>query len=159
MKFKAFISLIITIALIYSFNRSWNFSIPIPPLGKFLDPFHGFWKNAETKITPEGSIKGLGKDVTIVYDSTLIPHIYAANEEDLFFTQGYITASNRLWQMELQTHAAAGRISEILGSSPSLLDFDRGQRRLGMIYAAQNSVSEMEKDPKVKMIAQRYADG
>jgi len=146
-----------TVALVYALNRSWNFGKPIPPLGKFLDPFHGFWKNAETQIAPTGSIKGLSKEVTVVYDSTLIPHIYAANEDDLFFAQGFITASNRLWQMELQTHAAAGRVSEILGATT--IDFDRGQRRLGMVYAAQNSVNEMEKDPTVKMIAQRYADG
>ena len=143
MKFKAFISLLVTIALVYALNRSWNFGKPIPPLGKFLDPFHGFWRNALMKTPSLSSVKGLGKDVSVVYDSTLIPHIYASNEEDLFFAQGFITASHRLWQMELQTHAAAGRVSEILG--PSALDFDRGQRRLGMVYGAQNSLNEMEK--------------
>lgn len=157
MKFKAFISLLITVALVYTLNRSWNFGKPIPPLGKFLDPFHGFWKNAVMKTPPMPSVKGLGKDVSIVYDSTLIPHIYATNEEDLFFAQGFITASHRLWQMELQTHAAAGRVAEILGSSA--LDFDRGQRRLGMVYGAQNSLSEMEKDPVLKTVAQKYAEG
>src|SRR5271168_1813383 len=59
--------------------------------------------------------------------------------------------------MEFQTHAAAGRISEIIG--PNAIDFDRGQRRLGMVYAAQNSRMEMEKDSATKMIAHRYCDG
>jgi penicillin amidase len=156
---KAIISLILTVALVYALNRSWDFGKPIPPLGKFLDPFHGFWRNAESKIVSpsEENITGLKDEVSIVYDSTLIPHIYAKNEEDLFFAQGYITAKYRLWQMEFQTHAAAGRISEIIG--PAALDFDRGQRRLGMAYAAQNSVEEMEKDSIVKMIANRYSDG
>ena len=46
---KVGLSFIITISLIYFLNRGWNFGTPIPPLGKFLDPFHGFWQNAETK--------------------------------------------------------------------------------------------------------------
>ncbi|MGC4020886.1 MAG: penicillin acylase family protein [Cyclobacteriaceae bacterium] len=114
--FKAIVSLAITAFLVYALNRSWNFGKPIPPLGKFLDPFHGFWKNAETKNpkSMETLVNGISGEITIVYDSALIPHVYAANEEDLFFAQGYITAQQRLWQMEFQTHAAAGRISEIL---------------------------------------------
>ena len=55
--------------------------------------------------------------MTIYYDSALVPHIYAANDEDLYAAQGYITAKNRLWQMEFQTHAAGGRISEIVGKA------------------------------------------
>src|SRR6185369_14404814 len=159
MSAKAITSLFFTVALVYALNRSWDFGKPIPPLGKFLDPFHGFWKNAESKnLKPtEENIAGLKEEVSIWYDSTLIPHIYARNEEDLFFAQGYITAKYRLWQMEFQTHAAAGRISEIIG--PAALDFDRGQRRLGMVYAAQNSVAEMQKDSTLKMVTTRYSDG
>jgi penicillin G amidase len=156
---KALVSLLITGALVYALNRSWDFGKPIPPLGKFLDPFHGFWRNAESETiaSMEATIPGLKEEVMIVYDSVLIPHIYAKSESDLFFAQGYVTAKYRLWQMEFQTHAAAGRIAEIIG--PAALDFDRGQRRLGMVYAAQNSVTEMEKDSTVKMIGHRYRDG
>ncbi|MBS1491745.1 MAG: penicillin acylase family protein [Bacteroidetes bacterium] len=156
---KIVISSLITLALVYALNRSWNFGKPIPPLGKFLDPFHGFWQNAESKKDKPADIhlKGLKGDVAIVYDSASIPHIYATNEEDLFFAQGYVTARHRLWQMEFQTHAAAGRISEILGTAA--IDFDRGQRRLGMVYAAQNSLNEMEKDAQLNLIANRYAEG
>ncbi len=155
---KVFISLLVTVTLVYALNQSWEIKKkPIPPLGKFLDPFHGFWKNAEPKMLPVLSVKGLSKEVSVLYDSTLIPHIYASSEEDLYFAQGFITASHRLWQMELQTHAAAGRASEILGLSA--LDFDRGQRRLGMVYAAQNSLNELDKDAHTKMLADRYADG
>lgn len=159
MSAKTVVSLFFTVALVYCLNRSWDFGNPIPPLGKFLDPFHGFWRNAESKnVRPsDETIPGLNGVVAVLYDSALIPHVYATNEEDLFFAQGYITAKHRLWQMEFQTHAAAGRIAEIIG--PAALDFDRGQRRLGMVYAAQNSVMEMTKDPTVKMIADRYRDG
>ncbi|HRG11273.1 MAG TPA: penicillin acylase family protein, partial [Cyclobacteriaceae bacterium] len=110
---------------------------------KFLNPFGGFWQNAETKHIPDETLKltGLKAEVIIRYDSLLIPHIYAQNDDDLYLAQGYITARNRLWQMEFQTHAAAGRISEIIGDAA--LDYDRTQRRRGMVYAAENALQAM----------------
>jgi penicillin amidase len=56
---------------------------------------------------------------------------------DLYFMQGYVTAQNRLWQMEIQTHNAAGRISEIIGEKG--LDNDRLQRRIGLEFGAKNA--------------------
>ena len=156
---KLAISLLITTSLIYFLNNSWNFGSPIPPLGKFLDPFHGFWKNAQTAAVDSEtiSIPGLKDKVTIYYDSALVPHIYAANDEDLYAAQGYITAKNRLWQMEFQTHAAGGRISEVVGKAA--LDFDRTQRRLGMGYAAETSVKSMEANPIAKAMVDNYTKG
>ncbi len=156
---KPGLSLLITIALIYCLNRSWNFGKPIPPLGKFLDPFGGFWQNAEGKNKPDESISipGLLDEVIIHYDSLLIPHVFAKNELDLFVAQGYVTAQNRLWQMEFQTHAAAGRISEIIGAAA--LDYDRTQRRRGMVYAAENSLAAMENDADAKALVTSYTKG
>src|SRR6185295_703634 len=147
---KTGLSFIITLALVYALNRSWNFGAPIPPLGKFLDPFHGFWQNAESNkpVSINQSIPGITQPVTILYDSLRIPHIFAASDDDLYFAQGFVTASDRLWQMEFQTHAGAGRVSEILG--PVAKDYDRRQRRLGMGFAAQNALAYMEKDPVSK---------
>lgn len=156
---KVGLSLIITVALIYFLNRSWNFGTPIPPLGKFLDPFGGFWQNAETQDpeTETLTLKGLADEVTILYDTLLIPHVFAKNDNDLYFAQGYITAKNRLWQMEFQTHAAAGRISEIIGAAA--LDYDRTQRRRGMVYAAENALRTMENDPIAKAMVDSYTRG
>ncbi len=156
---KVGLSFIITISLIYFLNRGWNFGTPIPPLGKFLDPFHGFWQNAETKNhqSEELGLSGLTDEVTVMYDSVLIPHLYAGNDEDLYLAQGYITAKDRLWQMEFQTHAGAGRISEIIG--PSALDFDRTQRRMGMVYAAEKSLHIMEVNPVAKSMVESYTKG
>jgi penicillin amidase len=156
---KVGVSLIITVSLIYFLNRSWNFGSPIPALGKFLNPFTGFWQNAETQNpNPETlSLKGLTDEVSILYDSLLIPHVFAKNDADLYFAQGYITAKNRLWQMEFQTHAAAGRISEIIGAAA--LDYDRTQRRRGMIYAAENALNVMESDPIAKAMVTSYTRG
>jgi penicillin amidase len=153
------IAFLFTSCVVYFLNNSWNIGKPIPPLGKFLDPFQGFWQNAKNTKTDNETISTelLTNEVKIVYDSALIPHIYALNEDDLYFAQGYITAQNRLWQMEFQTHASSGRISEIIGKVA--LDFDRTQRRLGMVYAAKNSLSAMEALPPAKAILDNYTKG
>lgn len=156
---KVIFSLIITVVLTFSLNRGWNLGSPIPPLGKFLDPFHGFWQNATDQGTASkaSSIPGLTDKVTIVYDSIGVPHIFATNDNDLYFTQGYVTANDRLWQMEFQTHAAAGRVSEIIGKAA--LDYDRRQRRLGMVTAAQNAIQSMESNPVSKAMVDSYSKG
>ncbi len=154
------VSLLITVLLLYSLNRGWNVGSPIPPLGKFLDPFHGFWQNAETSKPLDGdfSLSGLSDIVTISYDSLRIPHIFAKNDDDLYLAQGYVTAVDRLWQMEFQTHAAAGRVSEVLQGAP-YLDYDRRQRRLGMVFGAQRALQLMEAQPENKAILDKYTAG
>jgi penicillin G amidase len=157
--FKVVTSLLVTVVLVYALNRGWNFGSPIPPLGKFLDPFGGFWQNAETKARPDDvlNLTGLIEEVIIRYDSLLIPHVYAKNDADLYLAQGYITAANRLWQMEFQTHAAAGRISEIIGDAA--LDYDRTQRRRGMVYAAENFLKSMEANLVAANMINSYTQG
>ncbi|MFZ2905767.1 MAG: penicillin acylase family protein [Cyclobacteriaceae bacterium] len=162
---RFFTSLSITLILIYLFNNSWPLGgNRIPPLGKFLDPFHGFWQNMESENysgSSELTIPGLKEPVTIVYDSLLIPHIFATSDEDLYLAQGYITAVHRLWQMEFQTHAAAGRLSEVLGEGPNgaILDLDRGQRRAGLGYAANHAVDMMNRDSTIRTVAEKYTEG
>jgi penicillin G amidase len=159
---KFIVGLGLTLALIFFLNNSWNIKgTPVPPLGKFLDPFHGFWQNVETKSATgpeELEIAGLKAPVQVVYDSILIPHIFAQNEEDLYLAQGYVTATHRLWQMEFQTHAAAGRVSEIIASD-AILNYDRSQRRLGMMYGAKHAVEFMEEDPMIKLMIDKYTEG
>ena len=60
-------------------------------------------------------LPALQAEVTIYRDDLGIPHIYAANEHDLFYAQGYVHAQDRFWQMEFWRHIGAGRISEITG--------------------------------------------
>ncbi len=152
-------SFLVTASLLYALNNVWNFGSPIPPLGSFLDPFHGFWQNAETsKVSnQEVNLPGLKDKVTVVYDSALISHLFASNNADLYYAQGYVTAQHRLWQMEFQTHAAAGRISEIAGAAA--LDFDRNQRRLGMVVGAQNSLKMIKADPEIEEAVMSYTAG
>jgi len=159
--FKFLVSFVITLGLIYMLDNSWMLNGKrLPPLGKFLDPFHGFWQNMDAgDQTQEGDLDmaGLKNKVTVVFDSLEIPHIFAGNDEDLYFAQGYITAKHRLWQMEIQTRAAAGRLTEVLGEP--LLDFDRSMRRLGMVHGAQYAHDRMMKDPTSRMIVESYTAG
>lgn len=159
--FKFLLSLTFTLALIYFLDNRWVINDqPVPPLGRFLDPFHGFWQNIEAKNEkiPDFDIPGLKAEVKVVFDSLMVPHIFAGNEDDLFLAQGFITAHHRLWQMEFQTHAAAGRLSEII-QSDAALDFDRRQRRLGMAYGAEHAIQVLMKNPEVNRAITRYTEG
>ena len=106
--FLFIISTVITIALIFTLNTKWG---QIPPLGKFLSPQQGFWQNAEPvdqDRNEEYNIQGLKDKVNVYLDDRLVPHVFANNEEDVYFVQGFLHAKYRLWQMEFQTLAAAG---------------------------------------------------
>ncbi|MBT1704864.1 penicillin acylase family protein [Chryseosolibacter indicus] len=159
---KFLVSALITLVLVYLFDNSWNLKgIPVPAIGRFLDPYHGFWQNIESRESrpiQQLKIKGLKDKVTVAFDSLMIPHISASNDTDLYLTQGYITAMHRLWQMEFQTHAAAGRVSEIIASDATL-DYDRRQRRYGMVYGAKRALEEMEKDSILRNAVLAYTDG
>lgn len=151
------VSATLSIALVVALDRPLG---KIPPLGKFLSPQYGFWQNAEPIGMDYGGtlqLKGLKGDATVYFDDRLVPHVFAENEEDLYFIQGYLHARFRLFQIDLQTRAAAGRASELAGSKA--INFDREQRRLGMVFAAENALKEMEEDPLSKSIFDAYTAG
>jgi len=155
---KFVLSLVITAALAYGGDHRFG---TVPPLGKFLDPFFGFWQNSESKErTPPEQLTaaGLKGKVTVVYDDKLVPHIFAENDADLYFAQGYVTAQHRLWQMEFQTHAAAGRISEILATDATL-DLDRTNRRKGLVFGANKSLRAMDSVPAIRQCLAAYTAG
>jgi penicillin amidase len=157
MKFLAFLSTAITLLLIWALEAKFG---DFPRFGEFLNPGTGFWQNAENKnSSPTGDLKieGLQGKVIVKFDEHRIPHIFAGNDHDLYFVQGYITAKDRLWQMDIQTRAAAGRLSEVIG--PKALEIDRYHRRMGMTYGAENTIRGMMKDPESKMMINAYTEG
>jgi penicillin G amidase len=81
--------------------------------------------------------RGLSAPVTVTRDTHGFPTIDAASLEDLFFAQGYVTAQDRLWQMDVIRRFAAGEMSELLG--PDLLKHDREQRILGLRAASRHA--------------------
>ncbi|MDQ6890573.1 MAG: penicillin acylase family protein, partial [Bacteroidota bacterium] len=148
---------IITIALIVILNSSW---VTSAPLGKLLAPQSGVWQNAESSdynFSEDLSFPQLKGKVNVYFDDRLVPHVFAEQDNDAYFVQGYLHAKFRLWQMEFQTHAAAGRVSELIGKKG--LDFDRDKRRLGMVFAAENSLKEVEKDPATLSECDNYTAG
>jgi penicillin amidase len=80
-------------------------------------------------------LAGLRAPVTVRRDAHGVPHIEAANEDDLFAAQGYVTAQDRLWQMDTLRRNANGEMAEIMG--PSLVKHDRTQRVLQIRRTAQ----------------------
>ncbi|HTB51188.1 MAG TPA: penicillin acylase family protein [Ferruginibacter sp.] len=130
------------------------------PLGNLLSPQQGIWQNAEDdnyNFSADLKFPQLTGKVNVYIDDRLVPHVFAEKENDVYFVQGYLHAKFRLWQMELQTLAAAGRASEIIGDKA--LEHDREFRRLGMVYAAEISLKEVEKDPAIKAECDAYTAG
>ncbi|QMU26856.1 penicillin acylase family protein [Adhaeribacter radiodurans] len=154
---RAVLSVVLSLALIIALNTSFGV---VPPIGKFLSPFVGFWQNAETRDNlkaVELPLAGLQAEVQIFYDENRVPHIFAHNNYDVYYAQGYVTAKDRLWQMEFQTYAAAGRVSEVVGSKA--IEFDRYQRRMGMVYGAQQSLKAMLADARSREMLEAFTAG
>ncbi len=132
----------------------------LPRLGMLLSPGHGFWQQAEKAVRPKALridqtyLKG---KVEVVFDDRLVPHIFAERIEDAVFAQGYVTASLRLWQMDLASRAAAGRLSEMLGAQT--LEYDRLQRRKGMMYAAENALEAVRGKKSEFAVLEAYSAG
>jgi penicillin amidase len=147
---------VLLVVLVYFLNKPLG---DTPALGSFLSPTHGFWKSAAAKENRNTSIeiKGPKGMATIVYDEIGIPHIFADNEEDLMYAQGYAEARDRLWQMEFQMYAAAGRLTELVGEKA--LSMDRFSRRIGIVRAAEASLVETEKNPVSKMLIESFTAG
>src|SRR5690348_9827298 len=123
----ALISGLITIFLIIVLNVQLpTGGSKTPRLGYFLSPQKGFWQNAEPvnkNYSDDLKLDGLEGNSDVYFDDRLVPHVYADNEHDAFFIQGYLHAKFRLWQMDFQIYAAAGRLSEIMGDSANGTNF------------------------------------
>ena len=160
MRIKKIISIftivLINISIIYFFNTR---IISIPPLGKFLDPYNGYLHLTNSDNLPENNIlfEELTDSVTIIWDDLRIPHIFSKNEHDLYFSQGYAMARDRLWQMEFQSIVADGRLSEIVGMRA--LDIDKFHRRIGIKYGAINSLNIIKNDTVIYNMLTAFSNG
>ncbi|NVO30908.1 penicillin acylase family protein [Hymenobacter lapidiphilus] len=133
----------------------------VPPVARLLSPYGGFWQNGETAADfPDQQtlrLPALHQTVRVRFDDRRVPHIFAENDHDLYYAQGYLTARDRLWQMEFMTRVAAGRISEVVGERA--LEYDRFQRRMGLPFGAENSLREMLKNDTTRLVLESYAAG
>ena len=101
------------------------------------------------------AIPGLSAPVTIQRDTHGVPHIRATTLDDLVLAQGFVTAQDRLWQMDALRRHATGSLAEILG--PSLLSHDRLQRTLQIRAAADRAIATLP--PGQLHLLERYAAG
>src|SRR5579872_7223316 len=100
-------------------------------------------------------INGLSATVAVTRDTHGVPTIEAASLEDLFFAQGFVTAQDRMWQMDMMRRFGSGELSEILGELP--LKLDREQRILGLRAAAKKSLAMAS--PRDRSYYEAYARG
>ncbi len=118
---------------------------PLPPLGLLLGPVNGAWAAATHANLPRqarATIPGLAGPVDVRYDDRGVPHIFATNELDAYRALGYVVARDRLFQMDLQTRAATGRLTEWVGARA--LSVDRQTRDLGMPWGAERKLAAMD---------------
>ena len=100
-------------------------------------------------------VPGLKAEVTVVRDQHGVPHITAASMEDLLFAQGYVTAQDRLWEMDMTRRYGNGELAEILGSD--YVKNDRLQRVLGLREVAKRAATEMSAEERA--LAEAYTRG
>lgn len=101
-------------------------------------------------------LEGLKGSVEIIRDEWAVPHIYATNETDLFFAQGFVHAQDRLWQMDLTRRIVSGRLSEIFGDIT--VENDVILRTLGFKRSAKEDLKKFN-NTEVLSHVEAYAKG
>jgi penicillin G amidase len=134
---------------------------PLPPLGPFLNPASGVWSVAARAELPHFLLlkrtPGLDSGVRVYYDRRAVPHIFARTPLDACRALGYVVARDRLFQLELQTRAANGTLTELLG--PAALSLDRETRALGLPRAAEQAYAAMDTTGLPYRASRAYAEG
>lgn len=135
---------------------------PVPPLAPLLDPFHGAWAAAAPSRTGalpdlEAAIPNLTAPVEVRYDRRGVPHLFAATEADAIRALGFVVARDRLFQLETQSRAGAGRLAEWAG--PAALAVDQETRRLGLPASAESHLAALAPGSRAAALLAAYADG
>ncbi len=117
----------------------------------------GLWltKQAEPDYAGELSLPGLQAPVQVDFGPHAVPSIRAESTRDLVFAQGYVVASERMWQMDLMRRLASGRLAELFGAGA--LDVDRLFRTLGLGASARRGLADL--DAAERDLLRAFADG
>ncbi len=121
----------------------------------FLWWLHSSTVSALPALDGDIHLAGLSAPVTVSRDAHGVPHIDAATQDDLFTAQGYITAQDRLWQMDAFRRSSLGELAEVMG--PSLLRHDEAQRLLLIRPVAERIAAHMSADDSRRL--EDYAHG
>ena len=116
-------------------------------------------QSAESAAKNSVAIKGIKDQIVIRRDERGIPYIEAKNDEDLYFGQGYATAQDRLWQMDLFRRTARGELAEVLGAGPNdvALQQDKLHRTYGFTQTAEAEYAKAS--PRARAMLEAYARG
>jgi penicillin amidase len=101
------------------------------------------------QLDGEVHLAGLSAPVTIQRDAHGVPHIDAATQDDMLVAQGYVTAQDRLWQMDAMRRSAAGELAEVMG--PALLRHDKTQRVLQIRVTAERIYNSLSPDDRHRL--------
>jgi penicillin amidase len=129
----------------------------LPAPGKFFNPFQGIWQSVREPSTPPMIQGGVSGETRILFDERAVPHIYAPTLADALYAQGWLHATNRLFQMDLTARATAGRLSEWLG--PRTFEFDKRRREMGMEWLAKQKAAAWSNDPETLSLLDAYVKG
>ncbi len=113
------------------------------------------WRRPLPKTTGNETVPGLERPVEVIRDHWGVPHLYAQTRRDLFFSQGYVHAQDRLWQMEFSRRLGHGRLAEIVGEAG--FEADRLVRTVGFTRAARRDLPLL--DDECRSVLQAYSDG
>jgi penicillin amidase len=133
---------------------------PLPPVAPILDPWNGAWASGTRALLPldaTASIPNLAAPVDVRYDRRGVPHVFATTEYDAIRALGFVAARDRLFQMEVQTRGASGRLTEWAG--PRALEADREMRALGLPAAAEAHMKDLPADSRARRFLDAYTDG
>jgi penicillin G amidase len=133
---------------------------PIPALGQALVPGRGIWGSAATSLTAATrtlAIPGLSGPVTVSFTKAGLASITASTDRDLFLAQGFVAASFRFTQMDLERRLGEGRLSQLDGRA--LLAADRFELRLGLLRTAQAQWAATSRTSQAGQALIAYAKG
>ncbi len=103
------------------------------------------------------TVEGLIDEVTIIRNAEGVPDIYANNDLDLFFAQGFVQAQDRFFEMDYRRHVTAGRLSELVGAVPEAIDADAVTRTLGWRRVAEQEWDQLSGESREYL--QAFSDG
>ncbi len=145
----------LTFSLIYILDRPFGI---LPPIGRFLNPVSGIWHQPlDDNFDNHLSLPALKASAQVWFDDDRIPHVFAENDEDLYFIQGYLLARDRLWQMDFLSRLASARLSEVMGEKT--VEFDRLFSKLSLLEAARDSLRMMNENPLTRLALESYTRG
>ena len=116
-----------------------------------LISYQAFFRLAHPKYSGSIAIEGLTAGVEVRFDDYGVPHIFAQNDRDLYFAQGYITARERMFQMDLNRRAGRGELSVLLGETT--LDADKFLKTVGFYRYARAEYRQLPQQYKDIVLA------